>query len=250
MRGDGGAPSQLPGAAPREAAAATSSPASVMPRHTARQATFDPSITDPPPSATTRSASLSRSSAARARTSSTGYARAWWRRSRQGARRSPRGGSDERALRERARGHEHHARCVGDLARQRFGQGRAVVDAALGRPLVQMRAHRRLLRVCRKDAVAGALPQLLRRQCRLAGGDQVPQLRRDLGLQQAERGLPRLAALHVVEAEDQELAEAADLLVDALDPLGDGLRLPMIQLWRAQYSTVTSESGTEGSCFR
>ena len=72
MRGDGAAPSQKPGCAPRDAAAPTSEAASVMPRQTARQATFDPSMTDPPPSATTRSASCARSSSARASTSSSG----------------------------------------------------------------------------------------------------------------------------------------------------------------------------------
>ena len=77
-RGLGAAPSQKP-APPHHAAAPISEPASVMPRQTARHATFDPSITDPPPSATMRSASF-RISAAGASTSRPGYARIQQRR--------------------------------------------------------------------------------------------------------------------------------------------------------------------------
>ncbi len=53
---------------------------------------------------------------------------------------------------------------------------------------------------------------------------EVLHLRHHLLRQQLERVAPGLRALDVVEAEHQELAEAADLVVDLLDLLDDGLR--------------------------
>ena len=71
-RGLGAAASQVSGSAAREVAAAISAALSAMPFQTQKQATLVPSITLPPPSATIRSASCWRISAASASTSSIG----------------------------------------------------------------------------------------------------------------------------------------------------------------------------------
>src|SRR5205823_12772360 len=55
---------------------------------------------------------------------------------------------------------------------------------------------------------------------------QVLELGHDLAGEQLHRVAPRLGILRIVEAEQQERAEAAHLVVDGLQPLGDRRRRP------------------------
>ena len=71
-----------------------------------------------------------------------------------------------------------------------------------------------------QDRLAAAL---LRRQSRHPGLE-VLHFRHHLLGEQVERVTPRLRALDIVEAEDEKLAEAADLVVDFLDLLDDRFR--------------------------
>ncbi len=57
----------------------------------------------------------------------------------------------------------------------------------------------------------------------LRSDGQVLQSRRDLGGQQLQRAPPGLGLVEVVEAQDQQGPEAADLVVQLLDLAGDGL---------------------------
>ena len=100
----------------------------------------------------------------------------------------------------------------------------------------------------------GGVPiTLLNRRQRRAGGrlrGQMRDPRQHFLLQQPQRVLPGTRIVLVVKAEDQQLAEAADFVVDRSSFSATVFGEPTSQLCSAQYSGVTSSVRHLGSCFR